>query len=63
MADKVRTFEEWEASKRANRAWAEKVRRALGVGVRTRPRNADEAGILRERGTPERLIGPSEDPR
>lgn len=60
MTKKVRTFEEWQASKAANRAWAEKVRRALGPVVRARPRNADEARVLREAGTPERLIGPSD---
>jgi hypothetical protein len=59
MAEKVRTFAEWQAAKAANRAWAAKVRRALGPAVRTRPRDADEARALREAGTPERLIGSS----
>jgi hypothetical protein len=60
MTKKVRTFEEWQASRAANRAWAEKVRRALGPAVRTRPRDPDEARLLREAGTPERLIGPTD---
>jgi hypothetical protein len=62
MAEKVRTFEEWLAAKPANRAWAENVRRALGPAARTRRRNADEGRVLREAGTPERLIGPSDQP-
>lgn len=55
----VRTAEEWRASREITRAWAEKVRRAFGSPARTKPRNADEAGVLREAGTPERLVGPS----
>jgi hypothetical protein len=31
--------------------------------VRTRPRNAEEAALLRAKGTPERLIGPAKAPR
>ena len=58
---KVRTAAEWRASRDATRAWAEKVRRAFGSAARTKPRNADEARVLREAGTPERLIGPSDD--
>jgi hypothetical protein len=56
-----RTFEEWQAAKAASRAWAEKVRRAFGAAVRARRRNADEARVLREAGTAERLIGPPPD--
>lgn len=60
MAERIRTFEEWQAAKAGSRAWAEKVRRAFGLGVRSRARNDDEARVLREAGTPERLIGPSQ---
>jgi hypothetical protein len=60
MAEKVRTAEEWKASRPVTRAWAEKVRRAFGAGVRTKPRDPDEARLLREAGTPERLIGPTD---
>jgi len=56
---KVRTAAEWRASREATRAWAEKVQRAVGAAVRTKPRDADEAQALREGGTPERLIGPT----
>lgn len=58
---KVRTAEEWRASREATRTWAQKVRRAFGSPARTKPRNADEARVLREAGTPERLIGPSDE--
>jgi hypothetical protein len=61
MAARIRTFEEWEATKAANRAWASKVQEAFGPAVRTRTRNADEARVLREAGTSERLIGPPRD--
>jgi hypothetical protein len=58
---KVRRAEEWRASREVTRAWADRVRRAFGSPARTKPRNADEARVLREAGTPERLIGPSDD--
>ena len=60
MAERIRTFEEWQATKIVYRAWAEKVRRAFGPAVRARARDADEARVLREAGTAERLIGPSD---
>jgi hypothetical protein len=60
MSDRIRTFEEWQAAKAENRAWAQKVRCSTGLAVRTRPRNADEVRVLRERGTAERLIGPAD---
>ena len=59
MAERIRTFEEWQAAQAGSRTWAEKVRRAFGPAVRLRARNADEARVLREAGTDERLIGPS----
>lgn len=58
----MRTAGEWKASREATRAWADKVRRAIGPVVRTKPRDADEARVLREGSTPEGLIGPSKDP-
>lgn len=61
MTERIRTFEEWQAAKAGSRAWAEKVRRAVGPTARSRPRNDDEARVLREAGTPERLIGPSQE--
>jgi hypothetical protein len=59
MVERVRTFEEWQTAQAASRTWSEKVRRAFGPAVRLRDREADEARVLREAGTPERLIGPS----
>ena len=39
----------------------EQIRSALGPYRRTRPRDPEKASLLRERGTPEHLIGPEGD--
>jgi hypothetical protein len=39
--------------------WVKKVVEAFGGYKRERPRDPQEARLLRERGTPEELIGPS----
>lgn len=57
------TLREWRAERDEGRARA----RRLAAGfpqpyVRERPRDPEEARLLRERGTPERLIGPTREP-
>jgi hypothetical protein len=59
VSPRVRTYAEWRADRLANAAWMELVDRALPAYERRRPRDAKEAELLRARGTPERLIGPS----
>lgn len=56
----VRTYAQWRANRDANAAWIKLVDRALPTYERRRPRDAKEAELLRRRGTPERLIGPSQ---
>ena len=56
---RVRTYAQWRADRLANAAWMELVERALPAYERRRPRDAKEAELLRQRGTPERLIGPN----
>lgn len=52
-------FREWMAGRRAARARIAKIERAFREPYRReRPRDPDEARLLRERGTPEELIGP-----
>jgi hypothetical protein len=52
-------FREWIARRDAARARIAKIERAFhDPYVRKRPRDPDEARLLRERGTPEQLIGP-----
>ena len=55
---RVRSYEAWKAGRLRAKAWADQVLRALPTTRRERPRDADEAELLRELGTPERLIGP-----
>lgn len=57
------TLQEWRAERAEGRARA----RRLAAGfpqpyVRERPRDPEEARLLRERGTPEHLIGPTREP-
>lgn len=57
------TLREWRAERVEGRARA----RRLAAGfpqpyVRERPRDPEEARLLRERGTPQRLIGPTRAP-
>jgi hypothetical protein len=55
---RLRTYAQWRADRDANTAWIALVDRALPPYERRRPRDAEEAELLRQRGTPERLIGP-----
>lgn len=55
------------AMRRARRERVREDLRRLVAGLpkpyrRERPRDPDEARLLRERGTPERLIGPTREP-
>ncbi len=53
------TIEEWRSGRTVAQEWARRVRAGFPYPyTRERPRDADEALLLRERGTPERLIGP-----
>jgi len=61
MSDRRRTYAQWRAERDRNVAWAERVERALPFYERRRPRDSEEAELLRQRGTPERLIGPNRD--
>jgi len=56
----VRTirFSEWLAGREEARRRLEPIRRAFGEYRRERPRDPEKARLLRERGTPEHLIGP-----
>jgi hypothetical protein len=56
---RFRTYAQWQADREANAAWIKLVDRALPTYERRRPRDVKEAELLRQRGTPERLIGPS----
>jgi hypothetical protein len=58
MAHPVITFQQWQADRSVARARADDVDRALPQCERTRPRDPDEARVLRSFGTPESLIGP-----
>jgi hypothetical protein len=55
-------FSDWLADDGAARARLARLRSSLQPYRRERPRDPEEARLLRERGTPERLIGP-EPPR
>lgn len=59
MNMRVRTYAQWRADRGRNAAWMTRVDQALPTYERRRPRDAKEAELLRQRGTPERLIGPS----
>jgi hypothetical protein len=41
--------------------WLQQVRFAFGPYRRERPRDPEKAQLLRERGTPEHLIGPEQE--
>lgn len=58
MARRRRTYEQWKVGRAKDAAWVERVNACLPAYERRRPRDANEAELLRERGTPERLIGP-----
>jgi hypothetical protein len=55
----TRTFAQWQAEREGNAAWAKLVDEALPPYERRRSRDPVEAKLLRERGTPEHLIGPT----
>ena len=55
----VISYEKWKANRAIARARAEEIDKALPPYERTRPRDPDEARVLRGFGTPERLIGPT----
>jgi hypothetical protein len=59
VSARIRTYGQWKADREANAAWMKRVDRALPEYERRRPRDPKEADLLRRRGTPERLIGPS----
>lgn len=54
-------FVDWLAEDTTARARLARLTAGLPPYRRERPRDADEARLLRERGTPERLIGPARD--
>jgi hypothetical protein len=64
VKEAVRSYETWRAERARNTAWVARVERALAPALgpyrRERPRDPDEAGLLRRIGTPEELIGPVE---
>lgn len=50
----------YAANKQKKQAWVAQVSAAMPTtGVRMRPRDPEEARVLRRIGTPERLIGPT----
>jgi hypothetical protein len=51
-------YSEWIAGRDAALKRLELIRAAFGPHRRERPRDPEEARLLRERGTPEHLIGP-----
>lgn len=58
----ARTFAEWLRGREEGRRKAARIEAAFVEPYRReRPRDAEEARLLRERGTPERLIGPTRD--
>jgi len=59
MDEEVRTFETWQAERAEANVWVQRVAEAMPEYRRERPREPFEAQLLRERGNPERLIGPS----
>ncbi|MBA3383936.1 MAG: hypothetical protein H0T20_04690 [Actinobacteria bacterium] len=53
------SWAEWEAGREAAERRLSRIARAFPRPYRReRPRDPEEAQLLRERGTPERLIGP-----
>jgi hypothetical protein len=52
-------FSDWITSDDEPTRQRERLRAAFGAYRRERPRDTDEARLLRERGTPEHLIGPA----
>ena len=59
MPERRRTYAEWQARRSRSESWAQQVLRALPTRQRERPRDPEEAALLRELGTPEELIGPA----
>jgi hypothetical protein len=51
-------YSEWIAGRDEARKRLARIRAAFGPYRRERPRDSEKARLLRERGTPEHLIGP-----
>jgi hypothetical protein len=51
-------FSDWLTGRDEARRRLEPIRRAFGAYRRERPRDSEKARLLRERGTPDHLIGP-----
>ncbi len=51
-------FTDWLGGREDARRHLEQIRAAFGDYRRERPRDSEKARLLRERGTPEHLIGP-----
>jgi len=51
-------FADWMARSDETRGRLKRIRAAFGPYRRTRLRDSEKARLLRERGTPEHLIGP-----
>ena len=51
-------FTDWLAGREETKTRLERIRAAFGEYRRERPRDPEKARLLRERGTPEHLIGP-----
>jgi hypothetical protein len=54
-----RPYKDWQSERPFNEAWVDLVNQAMPPYERQRVRDADEARLLRERGTASRLIGPT----
>jgi hypothetical protein len=57
------SWSEWEAGREAAERHLARIARGFPPYRRERPRDPDEARLLRERGTPEELIGPERERR
>lgn len=60
VSSRRRTYDQWKSDSRIDAAWVARVNASLPPYERRRPRDAHEAKLLRDRGTPEHLIGPTE---
>ena len=54
---KVRPYRLWLDQRVKNTAWVERVNAAMTADERDRPREAEEARLLRERGIPPARVG------
>jgi hypothetical protein len=58
MALRRYTYRRWLADRAESEAWCATVDRAMPRFERVKPRDPDEASLLRAMGTPQSLIGP-----